>query len=75
MAFPSGRVLSKYIKCTVYLVKKGEERERNTHYLQQEFKYGVVTVKSEEFGNSLRVQDFEGSILTKKSRETKSGLV
>lgn len=31
-------------------------------YLQQEFKYGVVTVKSEEFGNSLRVQDFESSI-------------
>lgn len=50
----------------VYLVKKGEEKK---HYLQQEFKYGVVTVKSEEFGNSLRVQDFEGSILTKKKEE------
>lgn len=52
----------------VYLVKKGEEKK---HYLQQEFKYGVVTVKSEEFGNSLRVQDFEGSILTKKKRRKK----
>lgn len=50
----------------VYLVKKGEEKK---HYLQQEFKYGVVTVKSEEFGNSLRVQDFEGSILTKKKKK------
>lgn len=51
----------------VYLVKKGEEKKK--HYLQQEFKYGVVTVKSEEFGNSLRVQDFEGSILTKKKKK------
>lgn len=43
--------------------------KKKKHYLQQEFKYGVVTVKSEEFGNSLRVQDFEGSILTKKKKK------
>lgn len=44
----------------VCLIKQAKKKKK--HYLQQEFKYGVVTVKSEEFGNSLRVQDFEGSI-------------
>lgn len=42
--------------------------KKKKHYLQQEFKDGIVTVKSEEFGNSLRVQDFESSIYTQKER-------
>lgn len=42
--------------------------KKKKHYLQQEFKYGIVTVKSEEFGNGLRVQDFESSIYAQKQR-------
>lgn len=38
-------------------------------YLQQEFKYGIVTIESEEFRNSLGVQDFEGSILEQSKRD------
>lgn len=43
------------------------ERKKK-YYLQQEFKYGIVTVKSEEFWNGLRVQDFESSIYAQKQR-------
>lgn len=43
-------------------IKKVKKKRKN---LQQEFKNGVVTVKPEEIGNSLRVQDFESSVLTK----------
>lgn len=55
----------------VYGIFSQKRWRKKKHYLQQEFKYGVVTVKSEEFGNSLRVQDFEGSILTKKRKKKK----
>lgn len=44
------------------------EKKKTQHYLQQEFKYGIVTVKSEEIGNGLRVQDFESSIYAQKQR-------
>lgn len=40
----------------------GVFKRNNEQYLQQELKYSIVAVKSEEFGNSLGVEDFEGSI-------------
>lgn len=55
-AIKASKVYGMFNKIGIKKIKK--------HYLQQEFKDGVVTVKSEEFGNSLRVQDFEGGIFT-----------